>query len=169
MINQNSLLDNIRKNVNEETAKKIEDVSYESNIYILYAVDIIPVTQKGLEIGFAAYHARFPDRTYDDFLRYKKNWKEDKFTFDVYPMGYFIDEKTAVDYTESNMGDINEAGAYPYAIVSQMPLNRVYPHCNTRNARLFLFNKGTERYEKIGWDYSEGTKILEERGEGGLF
>jgi hypothetical protein len=93
-------------------------------------------------------------------MRYKKNWDRDKYTFDIEPQGYFIDRATAVDYAESNMGDINEAGAYPYVVISSMPLHCVYPHANIREHILFYFNKETGRYDEIDWDRDEGTKCL---------
>lgn len=164
-----SLLKNIENRLGEDIKEKIEKISYESNIYILYLVDIHEVTRKDLEIGYASYHARYPERTFEDYLKYKRNWDQDKYTFDIEPQGYFIDRKTAVEYAEANMGDINEAGAYPYVIISSMPLNRVYPMCNFRDHTLFHFNAKTERYEEVDWDHSEGTKLLEKKGSNGWY
>lgn len=160
-MNENSLLENIIQEFGEEVGKKInEKLVFESNLYILYLVDIHAITQRDLEIGFASYHARYPDRTYEQYLRYKSNWDRDKYSFDVEPQGYFIDKATAVDCAESNMGDINEAGAYPYVVISSMPLHCVYPHANIREHALFHFNKETGRYDEIDWDHDEGTKCL---------
>lgn len=162
MRNEHSLLYNITQEFGEDVSKKInEKIVFESNLFILYLVDIHEVTRKDLEIGFASYHARYPQRTFEDYLRYKRNWDRDKFSVNIEPQGYFIDRATAVDYAESNMGDINEAGAYPYVVVSSMPLHCVYPHANTREHTLFHFNKETERYEEVDWDYNEGTQHLE--------
>lgn len=160
-MNENSLLENIIKEFGEDVGEKINKrLVFESNLYILYLVDIHEVTQRDLDIGFASYHVRFPDRTYEQYLKYKKNWDADKYTFDIEPQGYFIDKATAVDYAESNMGDINEAGAYPYVVVSSMPMHCVYPHANIREHTLFHFNKETERYDEVSWDLNEGTKCL---------
>jgi hypothetical protein len=164
-----SLLKNIENRLGEDIKEKVEKISYESNIYILYLVDIHEVTRKDLEIGYASYHARYPDRDFESYVRMKRNWDQDRFTFDIEPQGYFIDRKTAVEYTEANIGDINEAGAYPYVIVSSMPLNRVYPMCNCRDHTLFHFNKKTERYEEVDWDHSEGTRMLKEKGSSGWY
>ena len=163
------LFKNIQEIVTPETAKKIEDTSYESSIYILYLVDIHKVTEEDLRIGFASYQARFPNRNYESYLKYKSNWDRDKYTFDIEPQGYFIDEKVAIKYAETNICDINEAGAYPYVIISSMPLNRVYPVCNDRTHRLFLFDENTKKYEEISWDYNGGTKYLKKRGQSGGF
>ena len=67
------------------------------------------------------------------------------------------------------IGDINEAGAYPYVIVASMPLNRVYPMCNIRDFRLFHFDHKKDVYKEIDWDYSEATQILLSKGESGAF
>lgn len=149
--------------------KMLKDASYQSDIYILYLVDIHKVTEEDLKIGFASYKARFPERDYSSYLKYKSNWNRDKYTFDVEPQGYFIDEEVAIEYAKSNICDINEAGAYPYVIVSSMPLNRVYPHCNERTHKLFLFNKDKGVYEEISFDYNEGTQYLLKHGECGGF
>ena len=160
-MNEHSLLYNINKKFGTEISEEIKKMTYESNLFMLYVVDIHEVTRRDLEIGFASYNARYPERTFEDYMRYKKNWDRDKFTFDIEPMGYFIDRAEAVYYAEYNMGDINEAGAYPYVVVSSMPLHCVYPHANIREHTLFHFNKKTERYEEVGWDFNEGTKYLE--------
>lgn len=161
-MNEHDLLHNIAEEFGEDVAKKINyKIVFESNLYILYLVDIHAVTQRDLEVGFASYHARYPERTFEQYLKYKRNWDRDKYSFDIEPQGYFIDRATAVDYAESNMGDINEAGAYPYVVISSMPLHCVYPHANIREHTLFHFNKETERYEEIDWDYNDGTKCLE--------
>ena len=169
MIEQNSLLVNITNNLGDQVAKQVEEISYKSSIFILYLVDINAVTEESLRIKFASYHAQYPDRTWEQFLKFKKNWDEDRFSFIIEPQGYFIDEDTAMDYAQKNIGDINEAGAYPYVIVSSMPLNRVYPMCNFRKHRLFHFNKKTEQYEEISWNYNEGTQLLEKKADNGWY
>ena len=166
MVNQKSLFENIETEFGKEVAEKVRDkIVYESNIYVLYIASVSKVTEKGLRIGFASYQARFPDRTYEQYLKFKKNWDEDKYTYDIEPQGYFIDEKTAIEYAEANMGDINEAGAFPYVIISEMPLNRVYPNCNIREHRLFKFNDKTQKYEEIDWEHDEETQFLHKRGD----
>ena len=174
MISQNGILNNIGEKYGEEVKKEVLDMAYSSNIYILYIASAHKMTEKDFEIGFAAYKARFPERTFESYMKFKKNWDEDKYVFDVEPQGYFLDEKTAIDYAIANMGDINEAGCfpyaivsskplnryYPYAIVSSMPLNRVYAFCNEGTHKLFHYNKETDKYDPMDWDYSEETKYL---------
>ena len=170
MIEQKSLIESIENEFGEEVGEKVrEKLAYESNIYVLYIASVSKVTERGLQIGFASYHARFPDRTYEQYLKYKKNFDEDKFNYDIEPQGYFIDEKTAFEYAEANMGDINEAGSFPYVIISEMPLNRVYPTCNTREHRLFVFDDETRKYKEIAWDYNEETEFLQRRGDHCVF
>ena len=159
----------IAENIDPTTAANVEALAYETSIYVLYLADITEVSQKSLDAKFASFKVRYPARTYEQFMKQLKNWNEDKYHFLAEPQGYFIDEDTAVDYAVRNMGDINESGAYPYVLISSMPLNRVYPAANTRKFRIFLFNKKKEVYEEIDWDYSEATKILLRKGEGGFF
>lgn len=166
---QNSLLTNITNELGEEIKQKVEKISHQSSIYILYLVDINKVTDESLRIGFASYHAQYPNRTFDDYVRFKQNWDEDKYSYIIEPQGYFIDEDEAVKYAEENVGDINEAGSYPYVIIASMPLNRVYPMCNERTFRLFKFDELTDKYVEIHWTDDEGTVILFKRGLHGAF
>lgn len=161
---QTSLLANIENTFGKEIKNEIDKISHQSSIYILYLVDINKVTEDSLRIGFASYHAQYPNRTFDDYVRFKKNWDEDKYSFIIEPQGYFIDEEKAVEYARNNVGDINEAGSYPYVVVASMPLNRVYPMCNERKFRLFKFDDPTESYIEIDWTENEGTEILLKRG-----
>jgi hypothetical protein len=164
-IERKGLLLAIHHKLGDKVASSVEEISYNANIYILSAVDIHKVTDIGLRIEFASYQARYPDRTYDQFLKYKSSWDEDKYTFTIEPQGYFIDEETAVEYAESNMGDVNAGGAYPYIVIGEMPINQAYPYANTRKHRLFLFNTQSGLYEEIDWDYSEGTRYLKQKAE----
>jgi hypothetical protein len=154
------LLSQIESSMGKEVKAKIETISYTASIFILNIVSAHKVTEKDLQIGFASYHARYPERTYEQFLKFKSNSDADKYVFDIEPQGYFIDENTAIKYAESNIGDINEAGSFPYVIISSMPLNRVYPCCNTRSHRIFKFNQSIKQYEQIDWNDEECTKYL---------
>jgi hypothetical protein len=152
-----------------DTATQIDEIANFSDIYILYLVSYHEVTHKDLEIGYAAYHTRFPERDFESYMRMKRNWDEDRFTYDIEPQVYFISRKTAIEYAESNMGDINEAGSYPYVIVSSMPLNCVYPKCNERDHTLLHFNQETRRYEEIDWDCNDAMRLLQKKGSNGWY
>ena len=164
-----SLLKNIENQLGADVAKQIDEISNFSDIYILYLMSYHEVTHKDLEIGFASYHARYPDRDFESYVRMKHNWDEDRFTYDIEPQGYFISRALAIEYAEKNIGDINEAGAYPYVIVSSMPLNRVYPKCNERDHTLLHFNRKTKKYEEVDWDCNDAMKLLHRKGDNGWY
>lgn len=166
---EHSLLYNIEKELGKEIKDKVDNSSYSSSIYILYLVSYHEVTRKDLEIGYASYHARFPDRDFENYVRMKRNWDEDRFTYDIEPQGYFISRALAIEYAEKNIGDINEAGSYPYVIVSSMPLNRVYPKCNERDHTLLHFNSKTKKYEETDWDCNEAMQLLQRKGLNGWY
>ena len=163
------LMQAIKNQFDDTVVSKIEKLSFESEIFILYLVSFSKVTQRDLEIGFASYKARYPERTFESYLKFKKNFDEDKFKYNIEPQGYFIDEGVAIDYAKKNMGDINECGSFPYVIISSMPLNRVYPTCNFRTHKLFKFNKETKEYEQTDWNSCEGTAILEKKADNGWY
>lgn len=157
-----SVIENIAKKCGENVAKEVKDIAYSSYIYILYDVCAHKLTKKDLEIEFASYEKRFPGRTFEQFLRFKKDWKQDKYSFGLEEQGYFLDEETAIDYAINNIGDLNEAGAYPYIVISSMPLNVVYPNTNPNTHKLFLYNREKDKYEEIDWDLNDETKHLHE-------
>ena len=161
MVDQIGVLYNIEKKLGKDVRDIVDELSYESNIYLLYIVSVRATTQRDLDIGFAKYHASFPDRPYESYMKHVTTCKEDKFRYGMEPQGYFLNEKTAIEYAEKNMGDINEAGSFPYVIISSMPLNRVYPVCNTRTHRIFLFDEEFDGYREVNWSYNEETKYLE--------
>ena len=97
-----SLLQRIDEDLGSEIKNKIDLISNEASIYVLSIASVRKVTQKDLEIGFASYHARYPERTIESYIKFKSNWDEDKFSYNVEPQGYFIDENVAVDYANKN-------------------------------------------------------------------
>ena len=170
MVKKIGILDEIKKIVDIETSKQIEEIAYQSNLFVLSIAWIKKLTKEDLEKEYEHnYKVKFPDRDFETFVKYKEGWNEDKYRFGAEPQGFFLDEKTAVEYAQANMGDINEAGSYPYAIVSSMPLNRVYPTANKRTHRLFEYCHKDDGYHEISWERDESTKLLLKYGESGGF
>lgn len=165
------LIENILKEYGEETAKNIsENIAYESTICILYVADVREKTPEAFEKECEAYHLRYPQRNIENYKKLMAGMHKDKFSFTIEAMGYFIDEKSAEEAAVNNLCDINEAGAYPYVILSQAYLNHMYPFGdNDETKRLFLFNINTKQYEEISWETNEATKALFDRGCHGAF
>lgn len=157
-----SIMDNINKKYGKDVEEDVKKMAYSSCIYILYDVCTHKITEKDLKIEFASYEKKFPGRTFEQFLRFKKDWKQDKYSFGIEEQGYFLDEETAIDYAINNIGDLNEAGAYPYVVISSRPLNVVYPNTRSNTHKLFLFNRKIDKYELINWDLNDETKHLHE-------
>lgn len=76
-----SLLKMIQTEMGDEIKNKVEELSYQSSIYILYLVDINQVTEESLRIGFASYQAKWPNRTFETYMRHKRDWKEDVYCY----------------------------------------------------------------------------------------
>ena len=165
------LIENILKEYGEDVANNISnDMAYKSTICILYVADVREKTPEAFEKECQAYHLRYPQRDIENYKKLMAMMYKDKFSFTIEPMGYFIDEKSAEEAAISNLCDINEAGAFPYVILSQVCLNHVYPFGdNDETKRLFLFNINTRQYEEIAWDTNEATKALFDRGSHGAF
>ena len=164
---KNGLLKNVKSVVPAEYHDKIDSVSLKSSIYVLYAVDVIAVTHESLVHEFASYKSRYPQRDWDSFMKYKSNWDRDKYKFIAENIAYFSDLETAVDKTVSNRLDFNEGGAYPYAIICEMPLNAIYAFSYNRKMWLYKYNRNTGEYEKISWEDSQDTLYLKKYCESG--
>ena len=169
VMTDNGLLTNVKKNVPMELHAQLDEVSKISSIFVLYAVDIHAVTHEELVHQFASYKSRFPNRDWDSFMKYKSNWDKDKYTFDIEAMGYFADLETAMKKATNNTLDFNEAGAYPYAVICEMPLNVVYAFAEEREMCLLKYNHKTGKYEEVSWDESQGAMYLRKYGESGGF
>lgn len=161
----------IEREFGTETSAKIKnDIAYKSNICILYSVDVRERTPESFEKECEAYHVRYPNRNMENYRKLMASQHKDKFTFVIEPTGYFIDEAQAEHYAVENICDINEAGSFPYVVLSQVPLNQMYPFGDPEDKkRLFLFDMHTQKYEEISWDYNEATKALLDRGNHGAF
>lgn len=165
------LIDMIEKEFGSATAAKIkDDIAYKAKICILYAVDARERTPDSFEKECEAYHLRYPNRDIENYKKLMAMQHKDKFSFVIEPTGYFIDEKQAELYAIENIADINESGSFPYVILSQVPLNQMYPFGDPEDARrIFMFNTTTRQYEEISWEYNEATKALLDRGNHGAF
>lgn len=165
----NGLLTNVKKLVPVELRKQVERAAQKSSIYVLYAVDIHAVTHEDLVHQFASYKSRFPNRDWESFMKYKSNGNRDKYTFDVEALGYFADLETAMQKAINNTLDFNEAGAYPYAVICEMPLNVVYAFAEDRAMHLLKYNCHTGKYEEVSWNESQGAMYLHQYGRCGGF
>ena len=59
-------------------------------------------------------------------------------------MGFFYDRDTAYKAVKENWADINEAGAYPAALLVEKE-EGLYPHAEQLN--YFVYNRETDEYE----------------------
>lgn len=160
MISQKSLIENINEKFNKEITNKIKEISNSSNIFVLYLISSKKLTNEDIEKEFNIYQIKFPGRTFDSFMKMKKSFNEDKYKVTFEEQGYFIDESLAIEYAKKNIGDLNEAGAYPFIVISSRPLNTVYPSCNICKNKLFEYSKETDSYKEIRFDRDEETKII---------
>lgn len=62
--------------------------------------------------------------------------------------GYYFEKEDAIGSVRKNNGDINEAGAYPYAIVERIEPG-IYQMAGSDNRWLFLFNENTGEYDPV--------------------
>lgn len=67
-----SIMDNINKKYGKDVEEDVKKMAYSSCIYILYDVCTHKITEKDLKIEFASYEKKFPGRTFEQFLRFKK-------------------------------------------------------------------------------------------------
>lgn len=159
------LMETIEKELGYPVKEKIEDISFRSDVFVLFAVSVSPKTQEQIDKDYAAQKLKYKKMTKEYYLDMLKHTYEDKFNIFFEPNAYFIDEKEAQYYIENNMADINDGGAYEYAMIIQYPLNQVYPMPTQRT--LYKYVRETDRYAKV--DYSDEPVVHDIFGKGYTF
>lgn len=123
-------------------------------IHIIYAIDAKEKTKDDLlkehEI-FKIQHPNWQKSTFSEFLSFQKEWKHDKYSFDVEDIAYFLDKQKAIDFISNNRTDINEAGAYPFAALLSVPIGTSYARAHTRfeDVMLFEYDPLSDQYAHI--------------------
>lgn len=127
-------------------------------IYYVEAVDIDEKTEEDLKKEYEIHKIKYNENmTYEEFIRFKKGWKEDKFTISSFISSYHLSKEEALEYAKRNIGDINEAGAYPYAVVVTAPVGMTYYNsCQNKNEDFIIlkYNREKDEYEEL----EEGEK-----------
>ena len=59
-------------------------------------------------------------------------------------VGYFSDKETAIEVVENNVGDLYEAGLYPYAVIENIP-EGIYQY--DQDPTWFTYVEKTDKYQ----------------------
>lgn len=161
MIFAENLIEQIRKQLGEDIAKKVYDIGLYASIYSLFVASIRRKTQKELDVELKMFLEKYPKHSEEYFYRHMRDCHADKFDVEMEHCGDYLDTDEVEYYLATNHTDMADDGAYPYAILATMPLTAVYPMCEVRNYRVFKFNgRGYEEILGDSENYSEEVKTL---------
>ena len=118
-----------KNNENNETDEK-------NKIYYVSAISLEEITEEKMKHLYEIHKVKYnkPNLSYEDFIEFKKSWKEDEYIIDSFISSYHLSKEEAIQYAIENIGDINECGSYPYAGVSTAYIGHAYHNaCQNKN------------------------------------
>ena len=124
-----------------------------SYIYSVIAISLEEYTEERLKKLHASHNCLYSKQlTFEEFLKFQKQWKEDSYDISSFVSSYHLEYKTAKEYVEGNVCDINEAGCYNYAAISKIPIDATYYNsCQNPNTDfdIYKYNIETKEYELL--------------------
>lgn len=126
----------------------------EKYIYYVMAIDVDEITKEMLYTQYLIHLFKYHDKkmSFEKFLKFKKDWHEDKYNISSFISSYHLDKDEAIEYAEKNVGDINESGSYEYAAVVSAPIGcSYYNTCQDKENDFifFKYNHESKSYERI--------------------
>lgn len=122
-------------------------------IYYVEAIDIDEKTEDDLKKEYEIHKIKYNKNiSYDEFIRFKKGWRDDKYSISSFISSYHLTKEEALEYAKRNIGDINEAGAYPYVAVVTAPTGiSYYNSCQNKDEDFIIlkYNREKDEYEEI--------------------
>lgn len=133
--------------------------------YIFYtqAISLHTKTDEDLQKEYQIHQIKYKQCTYEEFLKFKKGWHEDKYTIDSFINSYHLDLDEAKKYVINNVSDINESGYYNYAAICKAPIGVTYYNCEQTKEDfiLYKYNSETKLYEELSKEEPEYNYLLE--------
>ena len=137
-------------------------MSKENNLFILKTISIRPKTEENFQKEYKIdkiEHNRPDNYTYTKFIKFLKSWG-----WDIYYSEdnncYFTDLSIAKQYTEQNIGDINDGGVYNYIAIVEVPFNCTYAETEIQSIYIFKYNKTTDEYNEVDINFNNETKYI---------
>lgn len=126
------------------------------NVNILTILEVKPMEQTDLERMTKIQNAKYDkEMSVDEYVKMEKGFNP---MFGQFKLGceqdvaYFYQLTDAIYAVEHNMGDINEAGVYNYAIIRTVNEGSVYTNIDPKAFYLYEFNPQTKGYELVNKD-----------------
>ena len=123
------------------------------NIYVVAGISVREITPEEEQRDFEAIrlmHPSWKGKTIEDYRKWTAGWQEDRWKIQVEDAAYFLDEETAIEAVQSNIGGLDDGGVYKYACVypiypgAYMPRTRI-PDDEIRLFR-FVYDKADSWY-----------------------
>ena len=137
----------------------------ENKIYCVSAISLEEISEEKMKHLYEIHKVKYnkPNLSYEDFLSFKKSWKEDKYIIDSFISSYHFSKEEAISFAKKNIGDINECGSYEYAGVSTIYVGHAYHNAHQNKDTDFLiykYNREIDEYEPLDEESKEYKAIL---------
>lgn len=135
-------------------------------VYFVHAVSCDKKTEEQLHKEHEIYNIKYDkESSFDEFMRLKKSWKEDKYSCTSFLSSVHDTLEEAQKYAEENICDINESGSYNYSVVSKVLLGCAYYNASQNKDEdfwIYQYDNSTKKYVKINKDNPVYNEILRE-------
>lgn len=149
---------------NKEKNEKIKELSFNSSIYILHAVEARKLDDKEFKHRFEEFKRKYNkmDMSEEYYISFLKSFRENPWiSIAEEHLAYFLSKEEAIWACENNLGGMDDGGVFNYAVIEAIPLNRAYPTtCDGTQYDLYKFNYAQSVYEQIDWKTDEITKSI---------
>ena len=110
--------------------------------YCVSAISLTKITEEKLKEMYEIHKIKYKKEiSFEHFLKFQKDFKEDKYLIDSFVSSYHSEKEKAIQYAVNNIGDINEAGCYNYAGVSTLYTDIAYYNTEQNPKEDFIIYK----------------------------
>lgn len=141
-------------------SQEAKDYNY---LYIVSTVSIKERTKEDLKKDFEITKLEYPswrNKTFEEYCEFENGWNRDKYKMNEEDNSYFLDLQKAKSSVINNFADINDCGAYNYAVIKKVPMNRAYGMIHVEEIYLFKYNLDTYGYTEVSLNENDETKYI---------
>lgn len=138
-------------------------MSNDKYLYIVSTISLKKRTEDDLKKEFEIYKVKYPswkEKTFEQYYEFQKGWNWHKYSISQEDNAYFLKLEEAKLAVKENFGDINDGGAYNYALIKKVPMNRAYGMIYVEELYIFEYEIATDTYEEVSLNKNDETKYI---------
>jgi hypothetical protein len=130
-------------------------------LYILKTISIRNKTEDDLHKDWQIYKLQYRhDTSYNQYIKFLKSWKCDKYSYSEENNCYFTDLSIAKQFAEQNVSDINDGDIYNYIAIIEVPFNCTYADTEISDLYIFKYNNNSDNYNEVDSNFNDETKYI---------